>query len=102
MNNNFLKINADLHIHGLYSGAVSKNMVPRIIGEQAPLKGLQLVGTGDILNNRWIQLVKEQLKNTEEESILEHENKTKFILQTEVEDANRVHHIIFFPSFSKV
>lgn len=97
----FIECNADLHMHGLYSGGVSEKMIPRIIGEQAPLKGLQLVGTGDILNGRWIKLVKEQLKPLEA-GILEHSNGTKFILQTEVEDNKRVHHIIFFPSFSKV
>ncbi len=104
MNNysNLFRINADLHMHGLYSMAVSANMIPKTIAEQAPLKGLQLLGTADILHAKWIELVKEHLKPTEDEAILEHENGTKFILQTEVEDNNRVHHIILFPSFSKV
>lgn len=88
-------------MHGLFSGAVSEKMIPKMIGEQAPLKGLQLVGTADILNERWIKLIKSQLKQTSED-ILEHSNGTKFLLQTEIEDKNRVHHIIFFPSFSKV
>jgi uncharacterized protein (TIGR00375 family) len=96
-----VKVNADLHVHGLYSMAVSSQMIPKVIGEQAPLKGLQLVGTADILNGKWIKLVKEQLKDVDE-GILEHPNGTKFILQTEIEDANRVHHIILFPSWSKV
>lgn len=96
-----LKINCDLHLHGLYSGAVSSQMIPKIIGEQAPFKGLQLIGTGDILNNRWINLVKEQLHKISDD-IYEHKNGTKFILQTEIEDNHRVHHIILFPSFSKV
>lgn len=97
----FINCNADLHVHGLYSGAVSSQMIPKMIAEQAPLKGLQLVGTGDILNTKWINLVKEQLNKVDDE-ILEHENGTRFILQTEVEDSNRVHHVILFPSFSKV
>jgi len=97
----FIEINADLHLHGLYSGAVSADMVPAKIGEQAPLKGLHLVGTADILNARWIKMVKEQLSPVSD-SIFQHGNGTKFILQTEVEDAARVHHIILFPSLSKV
>ncbi len=97
----FIKINADLHIHGLYSAAVSKEMIPKVIATQAPLKGLDVVGTGDILNGRWIKLIKEQLKVLDN-GLLEHENGTKFILQTEIEDVNRVHHIILFPEFSKV
>jgi len=81
--------------------AVSKQMLPKTIGEQAPSKGIHLLGTADILNQKWIDLVKEQL-NKIEEGIYQHENKTKFILQTEIEDANRVHQLIYFPSFSKV
>lgn len=96
-------INADLHIHGQFSGAVSGNMIPLKIGEQAILKGLHLVGTADALNNRWIQLIKDQLDpDPSEEGIFIHKNGTKFVLQTEVEDSNRVHHIILFPSLSKV
>ena len=100
--NNFLKVNADLHMHGLYSGAVSKSMIPKMIGDQAPAKGLHLLGTADILNQKWIDLVKEQLNKTEQEGILKHPNGTKFVLQTEIEDSNRVHHLIYFPNFSKV
>ncbi|MCK5548643.1 MAG: phosphotransferase, partial [Thermoplasmata archaeon] len=33
---------------------------------------------------------------------LKHENGTNFILQTEIEDNRRVHHMILFPDFSKV
>lgn len=97
----FIEVNTDLHMHGIYSGAVSGSMIPKVIAEQAPLKGLHVVGSSDILNNKWVKLLKEQLKQSKE-GILEAENGTKFILQTEVEDSNRVHHIILFPSFSKV
>lgn len=96
----YIEVNADLHLHGLYSGGVSKNMVPRVIGGQAPLKGLQLVGTGDILNRKWIELVRRDLNNTGD--LPEHPNGTKFVLQTEVEDNRRVHHVILLSDFSKV
>ena len=99
--NDYINCNTDFHLHGLYSGAVSRDMIPAKIAEQAPLKGLNLVSTGDILNARWIKLIKEQLKQIDD-SILEHENGTKFILQAEINDMNRVHHLILFPSFSKV
>lgn len=97
----YIKINCDLHLHGLYSGAVSSNMIPKVIGEQAPMKGLQLLGTGDILNEKWVKLIKEQLDKIDD-GLFEHKNGTKFILQTEIEDNHRVHHIILFPSLSKV
>lgn len=96
-----MQINADLHLHGLYSGAVSKNMLPRVIAEQAPLKGISLLGTADILNANWLKLIKSQLR-LEGDSLFYHENGTKFILQTEIEDNHRIHHIIIFPSLSKV
>jgi len=95
-------INADLHLHGLYSGGVSERMIPKVIAEQAKLKGLHLIGTADILNSNWIKLVKEQLSKEGKEGLLKHDNGIKFILQTEVEDLKRVHHIIFFPNFAKV
>src|SRR3989338_7573703 len=97
----YIECNSDFHIHGLYSQAVSKDMIPNKIAEQAPLKGLDLVATGDILNPKWLKLIKEQLKPFNA-SILQHENGTKFILQAEINDMNRVHHIILFPSISKV
>src|SRR3989338_3167302 len=99
--NDYVECNVDLHMHGLYSKAVSKEMTPKIIAEQAPLKGLHLIGSSDILHSKWCNLVKKQLKDIGD-GLLEAENGTKFILQTEVEDSNRVHQIIFFPSFSKV
>ena len=98
----FIKCNADLHLHGLYSKAVSKDMLPNIIAEQAPLKGLHLVASADILHLGWQKLVKEQLRKTDDEAIFSHPNGTKFILGTEVECSNRVHHLVFFPSISKV
>jgi uncharacterized protein (TIGR00375 family) len=97
----FLKVNADLHLHGLYSGGVSEKMIPFVIGQQAPLKGLQLLGTGDILNQKWIEMVKKDLEPAPG-GFMRHENGASFVLQTEVEDNQRVHHIILFPEFSKV
>jgi len=97
------RVNADLHLHGQFSGAVSADMVPSRIGEQAILKGLRLVGTADILNDRWLRMVKSQLvTDSGNEGIFSHPNGTRFVLQTEVEDAMRVHHILLFPALSKV
>lgn len=57
-------INADLHIHGKYSMATSKNMTPTTMAPQARLKGLDLVGTGDALHSKWMQLVEESTEET--------------------------------------
>jgi uncharacterized protein (TIGR00375 family) len=102
-------INADLHIHGRYSIATSKNMTPSIMAPQANLKGLDLVATGDALHNKWLKIVEEtteessdgifSLKDSARDPANISEDKlSKFILTTEVEDLKRVHHLIIFPS----
>ncbi len=97
-----VRVNADLHFHGKYAGGVSERMTPIVIAENAPLKGLQLVNSADILHEKWQQIIKQELKPTSDEAIFEAQNGTKFILGTEVCSADRVHHLILFPSFSKV
>jgi uncharacterized protein (TIGR00375 family) len=102
-------INADLHIHGRYSLATSKNMTPPVMAPQAKLKGLDIVATGDVLHKKWLKLVEETTEESSDgifslkecardnEDILD-EDLSKFILTTEVEDIKRVHHLIIFPS----
>ena len=92
--------NIDLHIHGLFSGAVSKDMKPRIMAEQALLKGLQGVATGDILHEGWEKLFRQETRLVNDE-YFEYKD-VRFILQTEVEDSARVHHVIIFPSLAQV
>ncbi len=100
-------INADLHIHGRYSMATSKNMIPDVIAPQAKLKGLNLVGTGDVLNSKYLQILDETIEETQNgifsiknERIKENNSSTcKFILTVEVEDIKRVHHLMILPSF---
>jgi len=95
-----MKLAADLHLHGLHSGGVSDRMVVPEIAQQAEVKGLKLVGTGDILHPQWRQHVKdnvEQLGNG-----LYRCDNINFLLTAEVEDQNRVHHLIFFPSLAQV
>ena len=90
-----MEIDADLHIHSRFSGATSSNMRISTIAEQAPLKGLQLVGTGDALHPAWLEEVR-SLEEVEEGIFLT--GSTRFILTVEVEDARRVHHFIILPS----
>jgi len=98
-------INADLHIHGKYSMATSKNMIPDVIAPQAGFKGLDLVGTGDALHLKYLQILNESIVETEN-GIFSIKQKTegngglgcKFILTVEVEDIKRVHHLLLLPS----
>ena len=92
-------INADLHIHSKYSGATSQKMNIENISTAAPLKGINIMGTGDCLHSGWIEEIKKCDKIDDGTFEL---NETRFILSTEVEAAQRVHHLLFFPSFSSV
>jgi len=92
-------INADLHIHSHFSGATSKKMNIQNIAFVAPLKGIDIVGTGDCLHSGWMQEIK-QCEVVDEGTF--QMDKTRFILSTEIEAQKRVHHLMYFPSFSAV
>jgi len=112
-------IRADLHIHGRYSMATSKNMTPELLSSQGSLKGLHLVATGDAFHQGWLSMIEEATEEAAEgifriteskkmhneflqEEIPEGISKnpeTNLILTSEVEDSKRVHHLILIPSF---
>ena len=111
-------IRADLHIHGRYSMATSKNMTPELLSSQGSLKGLHLVATGDAFHQGWLNMIEEtteevaegvyRIKETRnmhneflQEEIpegLSQNSETQLILTAEVEDSKRVHHLIILPS----
>ena len=93
---------ADLHLHSFYSGGTSANMNIRTIAQQARMKGLAIVGTGDIFHPKWLEEVKKELHEVEDGTYVHPSYGTRFILSTEIEDARRVHHLIFLPSVSSV
>jgi len=92
-------INADLHIHSRFSGATSDKMNIRTISFEAPRKGINVMATGDCLNGNWMKEIK--MCNVIDDGTLEM-NGTRFVLSTEIEDKRRVHHLLYFPSFSSV
>jgi uncharacterized protein (TIGR00375 family) len=92
-------INADLHIHSRFSGAASKRMYIDTISLEAPRKGIDLVATGDCLHNEWMKEIRQC--NVVDEGTFELNN-TRFILNTEIEDKKRVHHLFYFPNVSAV
>jgi len=89
----------DLHIHGKHSGGVSPKMEIPAIAEEAEKKGLDIVGTGDILNPKWLRHVREE---TEEKNGYLKKDEIRFIPTTEVEDDDRIHHLIIFPDLEAV
>jgi uncharacterized protein (TIGR00375 family) len=94
-----MKINADLHIHGKYSGGTSRNMSIALLSKEAKKKGVQLLATGDCIHSGWMREIKE-LERIDDGTF--EMNGTRFVLTVEVEDNRRVHHLLIFPSLSAV
>ncbi|MDI6707505.1 MAG: TIGR00375 family protein [Candidatus Thermoplasmatota archaeon] len=92
-------VNADLHIHSRFSAATSEKMRLPVLAKEALKKGIHLLATGDCLHPAWLKEIKELNKVSDGTLEL---NATRFVLTTEVEDCNRVHHLIIFPSLSAV
>jgi len=93
---------ADFHIHSKYSGATSDKMVFENIAAKAEKKGLDIVGSGDILHPKWSDSLEKGLRKMTEGVYKHPDYDTRFCLSTEVEDSEKVHHLIIFPSLSKV
>lgn len=92
-------INADLHIHSHFSNSANDEMNIKTISKEAPRKGIDVVATGDCLHSGWIKEIKTCKVIDDGTYEL---NGTRFILSTEVEDKNSVHHLLYFPSSSAV
>ena len=61
-----MKIVADLHIHSHFSRATSKNLTFEHLARSAQLKGVTVVGTGDIAHPGWLAEMREKLEPAEE------------------------------------
>jgi uncharacterized protein (TIGR00375 family) len=88
---------ADLHIHSPYSIAVSQNLNLDTMFDTASKKGIQILGTGDITQPNWRSYLKEKLEH--ERGIYKYKS-LYFILQTELEDNESIHHVVFLPDFA--
>jgi uncharacterized protein (TIGR00375 family) len=93
-----MHVNADLHIHSKYSMATSPKMDMPTLASESRKKGIQLVATGDCLHPKWMA----EIKKLKEENGVFRLVDTHFVLTTEVEDINQVHHLLIVPSMSKV
>jgi len=98
-------INADMHIHGRFSRATSKNLDFVNLEKYARQKGLHLLGTGDFTHPQWSKDIKEQF--TERDGILYTKTNFPFVLQTEISliftdkvlnQGKRIHILILAPS----
>lgn len=88
-------INADFHVHSCFSMASSKDMLIENIAPKARLKGLGLIGTGDGLHPKWLDIIEESTHYSGD-GIYSTQN-MDFIITTEIEGKNKIHHLIIIP-----
>lgn len=98
-----MQVNADLHIHSKYSMATSPKMDLPTLASESMKKGIQLVATGDCLHPKWLGEIKTLKEENGVFNLKGKDPKTdvSFILTTEIEDINQVHHLLIIPSISK-
>ncbi len=100
-----LKIIADLHLHSKYSRATSQRMDVDELAHFAKIKGLNLLGTGDITFPAWFKDLKQKLKPMEGAGLLRYKG-ILWMLTVELstvyeqdKKVRKVHHLILMPSF---
>jgi uncharacterized protein (TIGR00375 family) len=100
---------ADLHIHSKYSRATSARMDIAEIARFAPIKGLNLVGTGDFTHPKWFKELREKLIAIDGTGLYGPADKPgshlRFMVTGEVSTTftsegktKRIHHLILTPS----
>ncbi len=92
--------NADLHIHSPHSIAVSKSLNLDTLLKTSKNKGLNILGTGDILQPDWLKYMENNLVKDNDGAF--HYKDVFFILQSEIEDVESIHQVVFFPDFNSV
>lgn len=119
-----MKLIADLHIHSHFSRATSANLTLEHLARWAQLKGVQIVGTGDIAHPGWLAEMREKLVPAEDglfrlrddlATAVEQEvppacrGPVRFILGGELsniykrgEKTRKIHNVVFAPSFAAV
>ena len=119
-----MKFVADLHIHSHFSRATSKDLNFEHLSKWAQLKGVHVVGTGDIAHPGWLEEMKQKLEPAEEGLFRLKEEFTnpiqrevpkacqgtvRFMLAGEISNiykkndkVRKIHNVVFLPSFEAV
>lgn len=82
---------ADLHLHSRFAIASSPSMLPGPILAASARKGISVVGSGDALHEEWRRLWEPHLDNP---------GGIVVVPSGELEDCNRVHHLILMEDFA--
>ena len=103
-----MKVFADLHIHGPYSMATSRNTSIAMLEKYARIKGINLLGTGDFTHPEWLSTLKQNLEE-DGTGILKTKTGFSFMLTTEVSNIykqdgklRKIHNVIHAPDFETV
>jgi uncharacterized protein (TIGR00375 family) len=78
---------ADLHIHSRFSRATSKNITLPLLVKYARMKGISLLGTGDISHEKWLSEIRENLKEKDKTGVYHYKDEKgefPFILSGEI------------------
>jgi uncharacterized protein (TIGR00375 family) len=119
-----MKFVADLHIHSHFSRATSKTLNFEHLTKWAQLKGVHVVGTGDIAHPGWLEEMKQKLEPAEEglfrlkeefanpiqkEVPKACQGTVRFMLAGEISNiykkndkVRKIHNVVFMPSFEAV
>lgn len=105
-----MKIIADLHLHSRFSRSCSKDLTITNIAKTCERKGINMVGTADILHPEWRKEVGDFLEMRNGAYYLKgNSSATAFILSTEVaciykknDKTRRLHHCLYFPDLQSV
>lgn len=102
------EIVGDFHIHSRFSRATSKNLSIDNLVKWAKVKGVNMLGTGDISHEEWLKEIKEKLKEDEKGILwydVDEKEKFPFILSGEISlvftqnfKGRRVHLVYLVPS----
>ncbi|MCG8605640.1 endonuclease Q family protein, partial [bacterium] len=119
-----MKFVADIHLHSYFSRATSKQLNLEHLYKWAQLKGVQVVGTGDIAHPGWLAEMTRKLEPAEEglfrlkpeyaramdqEVFKACRGTVRFMLAGEISNiykknnkVRKIHNVVFLPSFDAV
>mgnify|MGYP001571542999 CR=1 FL=1 len=99
----------DLHLHGKYAKATSKDSTIPMLEKYGKIKGIDILGTGDAQHPQWNAHLKESLTEISGTGIYQSKGGQKFMLTTEISFAytqggkgRRIHLVVLAPSLAVV
>lgn len=100
-----MRVFADFHLHSHYSQATSQNLTIQNLEKYARMKGIGLLGTGDLTHPKWLREIRPLLTDNGR-GILETASGFRFILSGEISliysgagKGRRIHLVLLAPGF---